>query len=100
MVARDKPVERRRRWSESAESVRYPITWQTPDVGVHGRVLAWHLDFAELRSSVGAGVWVFTPLGPVRLDYGYKLTPFGPTVVDEEPRTRRWLIYFSTGQAF
>ena len=61
---------------------------------------SWHLDLRDLRSSVGAGVRVLTPLGPVRLDYGYQLTPFDGLVIDEEPRNRRWRVHFSIGQAF
>ncbi len=31
------------------------------------------VDFSLLKSTVGAGLWVGTPVGPLRLDYGYKL---------------------------
>jgi outer membrane protein insertion porin family len=30
-------------------------------------------DFGELRRSAGFGVRILTPVGPVRLDYGFKL---------------------------
>ncbi|HSG05960.1 MAG TPA: outer membrane protein assembly factor, partial [Nitrospiria bacterium] len=31
------------------------------------------VDLAELKSTVGAGIWIRTPVGPIRGDYGYKL---------------------------
>ena len=43
---------------------------------------------------VGAGLRYRTPVGPIRLDFGYKLNPDKPAVVDA------WRIHFSIGEAF
>lgn len=44
-----------------------------------GNVWATHGDFVwdnlKLRSSIGTGIRVKTPLGPIKLDYGYALDP-------------------------
>ncbi len=45
----------------------------------NGNVWATHGDFVwgnlKLRSSIGTGIRVKTPLGPIKLDYGYALDP-------------------------
>lgn len=33
------------------------------------------IDFGDLRSSVGFGVRWFSPMGPIRLEYGYRIQP-------------------------
>ena len=40
-----------------------------------GNVFRGHqdIDLALLKSTIGAGLWIGTPVGPIRLDYGYKL---------------------------
>ncbi|MBI5555331.1 MAG: BamA/TamA family outer membrane protein [Elusimicrobia bacterium] len=51
-----------------------------------------HYAFNELLTTAGIGLRYNTPLGPLRLDYGYKLKPYQG--VD------RYKIYLSIGQAF
>jgi outer membrane protein insertion porin family len=46
----------------------------------------------SIRHGVGAGLRYNTPVGPLRLDYGYKLR--------KEPGLKRSEIFFSIGQAF
>lgn len=41
-----------------------------------------------------------TPLGPIRLDVGYQLTPIEGLVVRGNPEQRQWRVHFSIGQAF
>jgi outer membrane protein assembly complex protein YaeT len=60
----------------------------------------WHFDFTELRSDTGAGLRFGTPVGPVRFDVGYQLTPIPGLMIDGEPEERRWRMHFSIGQAF
>jgi outer membrane protein insertion porin family/translocation and assembly module TamA len=60
--------------------------------------LAARLD--DLRYAVGAGLRYQTPIGPIRLDYGYQLNPIPGLVIDGTPETRRWRVHFSIGQAF
>jgi outer membrane protein assembly factor BamA len=50
------------------------------------------LDFGELRSSVGIGLRITTPIGPIRFDYGYGL--------DYEPGDKKGEFHFSMGYAF
>jgi outer membrane protein insertion porin family len=52
----------------------------------------------QLRGTVGLGVRYNSPLGPIRLDYGFKLTrlPFGTSGVLEPG----WTWHLSVGEAF
>jgi outer membrane protein assembly complex protein YaeT len=61
----------------------------------------------ELRFTSGAGLRYNTPIGPLRLDFGYKLNPptLGDVAVTPVPNPDddiedRWKIHFSIGQAF
>jgi outer membrane protein assembly factor BamA len=57
---------------------------------VFNRVTAF--DLGELRGSVGVGVRYRSPIGPVRLDLGFKL--------DKRENERGSVLHFSIGQAF
>jgi len=46
----------------------------------------------DLRFAAGFGLRYATPIGPVRLDFGF---PFQP-----RSRDRSWQIFFDIGQAF
>jgi outer membrane translocation and assembly module TamA len=61
---------------------------------------AWQHDISDLRYAVGPGLRYLTPIGPVRVDVGYQLTPIEGLLVEGEPEPRRWRIHFSIGQAF
>ncbi len=60
----------------------------------HGNVWADRRDVeaSDLKSTTGAGLRYNTPIGPFRLDWGYKLNRVG----DEDP----WAIHFSLGHTF
>ncbi|MBU4478348.1 MAG: outer membrane protein assembly factor BamA [Candidatus Omnitrophica bacterium] len=46
------------------------------DIGNVWRTLNdFHWDMLKLKASIGTGIRVKTPLGPIRLDYGYALDP-------------------------
>jgi outer membrane protein insertion porin family len=58
------------------------------------------VDFNQIRYAVGTGLRYSTPVGPIRLDWGYQLNPIPGLLVNGQPQTRRWRVHFSIGQAF
>ena len=60
----------------------------------------WRVYLNDLRYDVGPGLRYDTPIGPVRVDFGYQLNPIPGLLVDGTPQTRRWRVHFSIGQAF
>jgi outer membrane protein insertion porin family len=58
---------------------------------------ASELDLGELRVSAGFGVRYKSPIGPVRVDVGFKLDRREPVEGQREPR---YAVHFSIGQAF
>ncbi len=60
----------------------------------------WVIDFGDLRYAIGPGLRYQTPVGPVRVDFGYQLNPIPGLLVDGNPQSRRWRLHFSIGQAF
>jgi outer membrane protein insertion porin family/translocation and assembly module TamA len=58
------------------------------------------VDLSELRYDVGLGLRYQTPVGPIRLDWGYQLNPIPDLLVNGEEQSRRWRLHFSIGQAF
>jgi outer membrane protein insertion porin family/translocation and assembly module TamA len=61
---------------------------------------SWDVDFGDLRYDAGPGLRYQTPVGPVRFDFGYQLTPIDGLLVNGSPEKRRWRMHFSIGQAF
>jgi len=61
---------------------------------------SWGIRLDDLRYAVGTGLRYQTPIGPIRLDWGYQLNPIPGLIVNGEPQTRRWRVHFSIGQAF
>jgi outer membrane protein insertion porin family/translocation and assembly module TamA len=60
----------------------------------------WEFDMTDLRYDVGVGLRYRTPVGPIRLDFGYQLNPIDGLVVEGDTTPRRWRVHFSIGQAF
>ena len=52
---------------------------------------------SDLRYSTGGGIRIDTPVGPLRLDVGYKLNP--PDNPDGTGMDR-WRVHFNIGHAF
>jgi outer membrane protein assembly factor BamA len=69
------------------------------DAGGVGRS-PWNVTGEGLRADVGPGLRYQTPVGPVRLDFGYQLTPIDGLIVKGKPETRQWRVHISIGQAF
>jgi outer membrane protein insertion porin family/translocation and assembly module TamA len=61
---------------------------------------AWDIAFKDLRYDVGPGLRYVTPVGPIRVDFGYQLNPIPGLLVDGVPEEKRWRLHFSLGQAF
>jgi outer membrane protein insertion porin family/translocation and assembly module TamA len=89
---------------ESSGEVRLPGPGQLSFVAFVDAGNVWYENFDinldDLRVDVGPGLRYRTPVGPVRVDFGYQLTPVSGLYVDGEPEARRWRIHFSIGQAF
>jgi outer membrane protein assembly complex protein YaeT len=89
--------------------LRYPIYKELSgvvfvDMGVLDES-PFRYNFGDMRYTSGLGLRYNTIVGPVRLDFGYKLNP--PTRGDvglltnpDKPVEDRWHIYFSIGQTF
>lgn len=60
----------------------------------------WTFRPSELRYDAGSGLRYRTPVGSVRVDVGWQLTPVEGLVVRGGPERRRWRLHFSIGQAF
>jgi outer membrane translocation and assembly module TamA len=54
----------------------------------------------DLRVNVGPGLRYTSPIGVVRADLGYQLTPVDGLVINGAPERRRWRIHLSIGEAF
>ena len=63
---------------------------------------SWRWNVTDLRADAGLGLRYQTPVGPVRLDVAYQLTPNNALVIDGRAAGdyRRWRFHFSIGQAF
>ena len=89
---------------ESSGEVRVPVVGAISVVGFVDAGNVWYEDFDfaldDLRVAVGSGLRYRTPIGPVRIDFGYQLTPLEGLLIDGEPEPRRWRLHFSIGQAF
>ena len=51
------------------------------------------IQFNEIEVAAGPGLWIMTPVGPLRFDVGYRLTDYDKV----EPR---WAFHFAVGTAF
>jgi len=60
----------------------------------------WDFRLHDLLYDVGAGLRYYTPIGPVRLDLAWQLTPIDGLLIDGQPQDRRWRLHASIGQAF
>jgi len=54
----------------------------------------------SLKADAGPGLRYATPIGPVRVDLAFQLTPIEGLISNGEPESRHWRVQFSIGQAF
>jgi outer membrane protein insertion porin family/translocation and assembly module TamA len=60
----------------------------------------WDFNFNDMRYDAGPGIRYNTPVGPLRVDFGYQLNPIDGLLVNGEPQSRRFRVHFSIGHAF
>jgi outer membrane protein assembly complex protein YaeT len=89
---------------ETSTELRFPIRGKFSGVvfGDGGQVTerAWDDNMFHLRTDVGLGIRYLTPIGPLRVDFGYQLNPVPGLLIAGEEQERRWRIHFSVGQAY
>ena len=81
--------------------LRVPVKWGVTAVGFvdSGQVYAHptNIDLGQMRGSVGGGIRWKSPLGPFRIDYGFKTSRENIALGVRESRGELWI---SFGQAF
>jgi outer membrane protein insertion porin family/translocation and assembly module TamA len=90
--------------TETSIELRLPLAGQLAgtlfaDAGRVGR-RSWDFGLQDLLYDVGAGLRYASPIGPLRVDLGYQLTPIEGLRIEGQPERRRWRIHFSVGEAF
>ena len=60
----------------------------------------WDFNFNDMRYDAGTGLRYNTPVGPVRLDFGFQIKEIPGLLVDGEEQKRPFRVHFSIGQAF
>ncbi len=89
---------------EATAEARVPVRGSLSSVVFLDAGNAWtdsfQLQVDDLRYALGAGLRYLTPIGPIRVDLGYQLTPIRGLLVDGAPEPRPWRLHFSIGQAF
>lgn len=63
---------------------------------------SWRLYVDDVRADIGIGARYRTPVGPLRFDFAYQLTPNRALVINggAPGDYRRWRLHFSIGQSF
>jgi outer membrane protein insertion porin family/translocation and assembly module TamA len=89
---------------EGSSELRFPVWGKIGGVAFldYGNVWTngWDFNLNELKYAAGPGLRYMTPIGPLRIDLGYQLTPTDDLRVNGELQKRPWRIHFSIGQAF
>ena len=89
---------------DGSSEVRMPVRGKIGAVAFldYGNVWmnTWDFNLGDLRYAVGPGLRYLTPIGPLRFDLGWQLTPIDNLRVNGDPERRHWRVHFSIGQAF
>jgi outer membrane protein insertion porin family len=82
---------------EASAEYRFPLPWRFRGTLFVDTGQVWpeapNLNGRKMEVAVGPGLWIQTPIGPIRGDVGYRLT-------DYEESQPRWVFHFSIGPAF
>lgn len=82
---------------EASLEYRFPILWRFRGTAFVDTGQVWpervNLGQRKISVAVGPGLWIETPVGPIRGDYGYRVTNYEST----QPRA---VFHFSIGAAF
>ena len=88
----------------ASSEVRFPLRGKLSGVAFAdaGNVGSsdWSVERMRLRVDIGPGLRYATPIGSMRADFGYQLTPIDGLVVNGTPALRKWRLHLSIGQAF
>jgi outer membrane protein insertion porin family/translocation and assembly module TamA len=89
---------------EGSSEVRFPVAGRVAAVAFldlgNAWLQSWDFNLNDLRYDVGPGLRYMTPVGPVRVDFGFQLNPIPNLRVNGELERRHWRVHFSIGQAF
>ena len=89
---------------EGSSELRFPVWNKVGGVVFldYGNVWSdsFGIDLGDLRYAAGPGLRYLTPIGPLRIDFAWQLTPTEALRVNGELQERPWRIHFSIGQAF
>lgn len=89
---------------EGSSEVRFPVAGKVAAVAFldlgNAWLQSWDFNLNDLRYDVGPGLRYMTPVGPLRVDFGFQLNPNPNLQVNGEPEKRNWRVHFSIGQAF
>jgi outer membrane translocation and assembly module TamA len=82
---------------ETSLELRFPLFWKLRATAFTDIGQVWSkpedATWKSLEVAVGPGIWLQTPIGPLRADWGYRLTDYEPT----QPKS---VFHFSVGPAF
>jgi outer membrane protein insertion porin family/translocation and assembly module TamA len=90
--------------AEISSELRFPITGRLSgaffvDAGSVGGS-DWNVEGLRFRANVGPALSFQTPIGPVRADVGFQLTPIEGLIINGQPETRNWRLHVSIGHPF
>ena len=94
------------KFSNFSAELRAPIWGQLTGVAFLDGGIVWADRSSAVRNDtgwrydVGPGLRYQTPVGPIRVDFGYQLNPIPGLLVNGKPQERRFRFHFSIGQAF
>ena len=82
---------------EASVELRSPLVWHIWGALFADAGQVWlktdEVKLDQIEVAVGPGLWLMTPVGPLRFDVGYRLTQF-------DKMESRWAYHFAVGTAF